>query len=81
MKKIIEIKEDVRIGDLILESGDRIKVLKETSNDRKVQATLAELMKSQDSIIFAKNLLVVVNSTMPDGWSVPFWREVQGKNN
>jgi len=32
MKKIIEIKEEVKIGNVILEKGDRIQVLKESEN-------------------------------------------------
>lgn len=30
-KNIVEIKEDVKIGDYILEAGDKVKVLKESS--------------------------------------------------
>lgn len=33
MKKIIEIKEEVQIGDYILEKGDQIKVLNEVTSD------------------------------------------------
>ena len=33
MKKMIEIKEDVRIGDVILEAGDKIRVLKELQKE------------------------------------------------
>ena len=29
MEKIIKIKEEIKIGDVILESGDRIKILNE----------------------------------------------------
>ncbi len=38
-KSVIEIKEDVRIGDVILEVGDKIKVL-EAMNAREVEAAI-----------------------------------------
>ena len=45
-KRMIEIKEEVTIGDLILEKGDKIKVLTEV-NDQKIMNNLVSKLFAQ----------------------------------
>lgn len=49
MKKIIEIKEDVKIGNVILEKGDKVEVLTENVMD----AMSNRAMKALDQLIDA----------------------------
>jgi len=42
MEKIIEVKEEIKIGDIILEKGDKIQVLKE-SHFKQIQGEFFDL--------------------------------------
>ncbi len=44
---MIEIKEDVKIGDIILEAGDKIKVLKESDASRSAKDLIQDCWRKE----------------------------------
>lgn len=54
MKKIIEIQEEVKIGNVILEKGDKIEILEESY--KKEQEKLSALIKQLSYYMFSSQI-------------------------
>lgn len=78
MRKIIEIKEEVQIGDIILEKGDNIKMLKEeVKNKEKIEESNSLWPVYQNKVvnIISNSFTRELTSVSPDQYSINSWKE------
>ena len=79
-KEIIEIKEEVQIGDVILEAGDKIEVLKEydRSKVRMAASEVSQIVKGFDADEFFDVMIMSYEELYNGDLEIDFPLYVQG---